>query len=878
MSVWNEEKTYVNVSTTACMDWWNVSSGLLGAVMEHLLNEGSELSDSIASAALNSPYCTWYHLARKNTKTQFLGQAIGTDFTNGLSKSFIEKYLQTKVQNYKTLESYGINAFLPLANLYNTLVDNYHFIYTSGEHVTTTNNPNNAVTQSYIGTIEYQNTTLFVTSVGFDNSVNKQCFIYAYSLVEHQGMSTSSYGPPVQFNYYTFNEVKIPVQLEWTQNQFLYISYYDNNNIRRIYAEDITNASDMLKKEYEEKRDIQYPTLVARREAKSIEQQDNGLFKTTVKATKRLNLQWEDMVPQLNGDLSAINKPTDKDREYANSLGDKCRNIFTTLAVDITANSPYVKEYLYKLWKAVYFKNTGFILDPNKKGGELNYSCQNYHHYIKYENITFTKKEGKVCKFKKYASKSGKTTRMISQSTGQYSFQRQITDSHLYLYYQAGRDYYYEIIVDNPVHYTDAFNQDKSTSLPEFDNMKDFTKAEIRKILQEREGEDVEDDEDNPLSDPTEFIVPLYPVIVKQMGSIKGGVLIQIGLRNVWESKQKVKKKWWQSTMFMVIRYIVYVIIIVVATYYGGPQAGATLAKGFSLLEVVFQILISLAIKIAVKIICKIFKIDAETESLINAIIDTARMIYAVNADSAASEASTKAGGEAVGAGASGSSLALATSLGNSMATMIINKDFSFEAFANVLGGVATNSLGFGVAQGMNAAGYTAQAAFAASSSAMVTFTLSTSPSFYTALNQKKFSQAIMAGAMAIASSCIMATAAVGSVYKSANATPTESVDTAATLTKPITDTSILNSESLKTGMETFVKGLSEIGNAKSKEMQKRITGYNKMTQKLSHTNSNLEKAEKLLTAHNNDTVLKLLVNQSYYSSMNDLVRMYSLA
>ena len=878
MSVWNEEKTYVNVSSTACIDWWEPSSGLLGAVVEPILNEGLELCDSIASAALNSPYCTWYHLARKNTINPTLGEAIGTDLTNGLSKPFIEKYLQTKVQNFKSVESFGINAFLPLANVYNTLIDEYSFVNQNGQHVTTSSNGNNTITRSYIGTIQYQNTTLFVTAVGFDNSVNKQCFIYAYSLVEHQGMHTPSYGAPVPITYNTFNEVKIPLNLEWTQDQFLYVSYYDNNNVRRIYAENIVSGSEVLQKEYKKKRDIQYPTLVARKDAKSIKQQNNSLYKATVKATKRINLEWEDMVPQLNGDLSSLNKPTEKDREYANSIGDKCRNIYTTLAVDVTANSPYVKEYLYKLWKTVYFKNTGFILDENKKGGELNYSCNEYHHYIKYENITYTKKEGKVCRFKRYASKSGKTTRMISQSTGQYSFQRQVTDTHLYLYYQAGRDYYYEIVIDNPVHYTDAFNQDKSTSLPEFDNTKDFTKAEIRKILQEREGEDIEDDEDNPLEDPSEFIVPLYPVIVKQMGSIKGGVLLQIGLRNVWETKQKVKKKWWQSTMFMVIRYIVYVIIIVVVTIFTYGTGTAPTAKVISLVEILFQILISLAIKIAVKLVCKIFKIDAETEALINAVIDTARMIYAVNMDSAASDAATSAGKEAVGAGASGSSLALATSIGNSLATMVINKDFSFEAFANVLGGVAAGSLGFGVAQGMNVAGYTAQAAFAASSSAMVTFTLSTSPSFYTALNQKKFSQAIMAGAMAIASSCIMATAAVGSVYKSANATSTEPVDTASTLTKPITDTSILNSESLKTGMETLAKGLSEIGNAKSKEMQKRITGYNKMTQKLSHTNSNLEKAEKLLTAHNNDTVLKLLVNQSYYSSMNDLVRMYSLA
>ena len=878
MSVWNEEKTYVNVSSTACIDWWEPSSGLLGAVIEPILNEGVELSDSIANAALNSPYCTWYHLARKNTINSTLGETIGTDLTNGLSKPFIEKYLQTKVQNFKSVESFGINAFLPLANVYNTLIDEYSFVHQSGQHVTTSSNGNNTITRSYIGTIEYQNTTLFVTAVGFDTSENKQCFIYAYSLVENQGMYTPSYGAPVPITYNTFSEVKIPLNLEWTQDQFLYVSYYDTNNVRRVYAENIVSGSEVLQKEYKKKRDIQYPTLVARKEAKSIEQQNNGLFKATVKATKRINLEWEDMVPQLNGDLSSLNKPTEKDREYANSIGDKCRNIYTTLAVDVTANSPHVKEYLYKLWKTVYFKNTGFILDENKKGGELNYSCNEYHHYIKYENITYTKKEGKVCRFKKYASKSGKTTRMISQSTGQYSFQRQVTDKHLYLYYQAGRDYYYEIVIDNPVHYTDAFNQDKSTSLPEFDNTKDFTKAEIRKILQEREGEDVEDDEDNPLEDPSEFIVPLYPVIVKQMGSIKGGVLLQIGLRNVWETKQKVKKKWWQSTMFMVIRYIVYVIIIVVVTIFTYGTGTAPTAKVISLVEILFQILISLAIKIAVKLVCKIFKIDAETESLINAVVDTARMMYAVSADSAASDAATSAGKEAVGAGTAGSSLAMATSIGNSLATMIINKDFSFEAFANVLGGIATSSLGLGVAQGMHTAGYTAQAAFAASSSAMTTFTLATSPSFYTALNQKKFNLAILTGMQAIASSCLMATSFVNNAYTESTTAEQTNNGITGNVTKPVIDPPTLNMDSLKAGAETFIKGLSDVGNAKSKAIQQGINTYNTMMKKLDHTNHNLARTEKILTAHNNDTVLKLLVNQSYYSSMNELARMYSLA
>lgn len=866
MSWWNEEKTYVNVSSAACIDWWDASSGLLGAVMQPILNEGVEWMDGIQDAALNSPYCTWHHLAKKNNKHEKLGKVIGTDLTNGLSKNFIESYIRLRLSDVSSVESFGVNAFLPLANVYNELVDNYSFEYTSGRHTTLDATGLHPIIKDYIGTIQYQNQNLYVSTVGYDNRTNKQCYIYAYKLEEHEGTRMSSNSGsasyPISYTYTTFTEVKIPLALEWTQDEFLYISYYDHNGVRRVYAENIVNASDILKQEYKTKRDIQFPTLVARKDARPVNESDSELYEETLKASRRLRLEWEDMVAQLNGDLSSLNEPTEKDRKYSESIDDKCKSIYTTLAVDITANSPYVKEYLYRLFRAVYFKNTGFVLAPNTNGGELTYSCQDYHHYIKYGQVTYQKHTGKICNIGKYAAKSGKQTEIKEISTGNSSIKIQITKTLLFLYHQTTKDTYYEITVENPVHYTDAFDQDKETSLPEFDNTKHFTMSEIKKILAEREGEDDDSEEDDPLGDPTEFVVPLYPVIVRQMGCMRGGALIQIAQRNVWETKQKVKKKWWQSTAFMIIRYIIYIIIITYVTITTAGQGTAPTLEAIFSIEALFQILISLAIKIAVKIICKIFKIDANTESLINAIIDTARMMYAVSLDNAAAKA---AGDTTVGAGTNGVSLATATAVGNGMASMIINKNLTFQGFCDMLGGVATQGLANIGNQAFSGA-MSAATAIAANASMVTVFTLATSPRFYNALNQRNFLAAIMEGMMAIASSFYLA----------------DSYYTKLSLAGTSTGKSVNSLNPTKAMLEEFKKGAGDALNTFSanrmQELQVQMDEYGERSKRLSHQNANLEKVNRLMTAHNNQAVLRMLVNQSYYENLNELARLQSFA
>lgn len=866
MSWWNEEKTYVNVSSAACIDWWDASSGLLGAVMQPILNEGVEWMDGIQDAALNSPYCTWHHLAKKNNKHEKLGKVIGTDLTNGLSKSFIESYIRLRLSDVSSVESFGVNAFLPLANVYNELVDNYSFDYTSGRHTTLDSSGLNPVIKEYIGTIQYQNQTLYVSTVGYDNKTNKQCYIYAYKAEEHEGTrmasGSGSASYPIQFTYTTFTEVKIPLALEWTKDEFLYVSYYDHNGVRRVYAENIVNASDILKNEYKTKRDIQFPTLVARKDAKPVSTSDSELYEETLRASRRLRLEWEDMVAQLNGDLSSLNEPTEKDKKYSESIDDKCKSIYTTLAVDITANSPYVKEYLYRLFRAVYFKNTGFVLAPNTNGGELTYSCQDYHHYIKYGKITYQKYTGKICNVGKYGVKSGKQTEMKEISTGNSSIKIQVTKTCLFLYHQTTKDTYYEITVENPVHYTDAFDQDKETSLPEFDNTKHFTTAEIKKILAEREGEDDDSEEDDPLGDPTEFIVPLYPVIVRQMGCMRGGALIQIAQRNVWETKQKIKKKWWQSTAFMIIRYIIYIIIIVYVTYTGGPQAGWAMIQGLFSLETVFQILYSLAIKLAIKLVCKIFKIDANTQSLLIAIYDTARMMYAVSLDNAAAEA---AGDSSVGAGVNGASLAASVAVGNSISNMVISKNFTFQGFCDMLGGIATQGLANIGNQAFSGA-MSAATAIAANASMVTVFTLATSPRFYNALNQRNFLAAIMEGMMAIASSFYLA----------------DSYYTKLSLAGTSTGKSVDSLNPTKAMLEEFKKGagdaLNNFSANRMQELQVQMDEYGERSKKLSHQNANLEKANRLMTAHNNQVVLRMLVNQSYYENLNELARLQSFA
>ena len=871
MSIWNEEKTKVYVNSSACVDWWEPSTGLLGAITEYQLNEGYELIDSLNNVILNSPYCTWYHLARKNSRTKLLGDAIGTDLDGGLSLDFIKSYLSLKGITYTSVESFGINAFLPIANVYNELVDNYSFVLTSGSHTQASSTGSGmAIKREYIGTVQYQGDTAYVTSVGFNNSTDKQCYIYAYTVSEEEAtrMESNPGGAvyPVKYTRLTFTDIKIPLSLAWTQSQFLYVSYYDSNNTRRVYAENMDNTSEILQKEYDNKKDIQYPTLTARWGGQDIRTQNKEFFKQTCKMTRRTNLQWEDLVPQVNGDLSDLNKPTDKDKEYAKSINGDCKNIFLTLACDVAGNSPYIKEYLYKLWKHVYFKNTGFILAQNQSGGELGYSCHGYHHYIKYGKITYEKKKGKICKWHKYATKGDVTKTTIDYSIGQDTIKMQKEIRTLHCYYQVEKDYYYEITVENPVHYTDAFNQDKSTQLPEFDNTKDVTKAEIRKIVEARQEADDDDDLDDEIEDlignPSEFVVPLFPVIVRQMGALRGGVLIQISLRFVWEVKKKIKKKWYQSTIFSVIRYIVYAVVLVVTGITTGGTGTAAALKSMAtiqgLLEVAIQVLLSLAIKLAVKLVCKIFHLDKQVEAMINAIIDTARAVYAAYSEVPASDM-------------------VAMSIGNSIATMVITKNFSFEMFADMVGGAATAGLGSMVASNSIAAGATNAMATLASASVMTTFTLATSPGFYQALNTHKWNQAILQGALAIASSAAMAHNFVANAGK--GTTPTISSEDMKMGGNALMYSSFEApqiSNPLDVFKQEFTKGMDSVMTARNQEMQKRYSSYESKMEKLQRRNSNLDRVERMLTAHNNGVVLKMLVNQQLYESQNELINMYT--
>lgn len=852
MSFWNEEEIKVNISSAACMDWWDVSTGLTGAVVGAILKEGSDLTDSIKSLNLNSPFCTFNHLARKNTKTSFLGETIGTDLIKGLSLPFIKQYLSLKGIHYTAVESFGITAFNPLANAYNYMVDHYSFIYEGGSHMKDLGNGNTEI-KNYIGTVQYNGNTCYVTSVGFDNSTDKQCYIYAYTVSETTGRRFVQGGSayyPVEYTTYEFTEVKIPLSVEWTQNQFLYVSYFDNET-RRIFHIDITEADEVLKKEYKNKRDIQFPTLVARRDAKRIDIAEKGLFDTTCKATKRLNLDWEDLVAQVNGDLSVIDKPTEEDRNYSENLNDNCKKIYLTLACDIAANSPYVKEYLFRLFKQIYFNNRGFILSPNSTGGEIDYSCQGYHHYIKYGNITYQRKTGKVCKIKHYATKSTKTTRMISQSTGQYSFQRQITDTHLCIYHQVDKDTYYEIIVDNPIHYTDAFNQDKDTHLPEFNNMEDVKLSEIKKIEEERKNQD-DDEEDDPLGDPTEFIVPLFPEIVRKMGVLRGGTLVQLSLRFVWETKTKVKKKWWATKWFMVVRIVIYIILIVFQQYDKVAMIELTIE---AMLEILLQILIALAIKVAIKLVCKIFKLDAMVEAFINMVADMA-MIYCFSGGSQATQLSKMGAAMQVG-----------------VASMVVNKQFNLEGIANLLGSVALVSTAGSMADAAKAANLTETAALTATASVCTLQALALNPQFIGALSTKKWDMAIVQGVLAIASSVTLATSAVGTAFKLDSITVSEQLK-------------IGNTDILKLNEDTFMDAIKSIsindvtealGNGASLKAQRKFNAsdnFMSMTNKLVRENRNLKRAESILTAHNNKAVLDMLVYKQLFDTEQETYKL----
>ena len=167
-------------------------------------------------------------------------------------------------------------------------------------------------------------------------------------------------------------------------------------------------------------------------------------------------------------------------------------------------------------------------------------------------------------------------------------------------------------------------------------------------------------------------------------------------MRSVHNTYKKIKKKWYQSSWFTVVRIVIYIIYIVIVTIGTSGAGTAPAIKSVLSIEALIQLLLVLAIKIAFKIICKVCHIQGATKAILDTLIDI-YCIYYLPSQMATTTTTTGAVVQ-VGSTAVTTTTTVTTSLSTltssmitSLATTLVNGNFSLEALASALGTVAVS-------------------------------------------------------------------------------------------------------------------------------------------------------------------------------------------
>ena len=782
--IFREYETYYKVSTTPLCDDWEVSNLLNGAVIAS--KESNNLVESLKDSSLNGAYSKFNHIAKKictNPKYyNVLSKPIGTDFNTKLSNKTIRGFLGLKEE----VEGYVISTFNALYHSYNYLIDNYSFELEPSVLYDKYNS------YKYMGTIVKDDITHYVTSIGLENNQVVVRTIYILKVAN--------------VNTIVGDNIYLPIY--WEDGEFLYVSV--NNRIEYILIDGNEKLITFLK----DKEDYQYPTLVCKllgvNTANPEYREGSDVYGITSKLMKRSGLDWEDIYKQLSGDLSDIDKPTDKDYSYANDMKN-ITNIMVTLACSVNANNPLIIEYMYRLFKQCSV-NSDSLFGSN--AGKVFYKHLGYGHEIRWNNITYTKENGKVCRPKQYVSESKKEEILESYTHTDINGNtttgiKRTTTKVLHLYHQVSNDTYYKVSVYNPVHVTNALGKEIKTDLPIFSNMKPRTKKDIEAILDGRKSLDEDGD-----TDSTEFIIPLFPAIVRLMGAYKGSSLITISLRGVWQAKKRVKKKWYATTGFAVTRIIVSIVIIIVTWGSGTPFVIVANAAANIALNILIQILISLSIKLAIKYVCKVFRIEGLgliVANLVSTICETAI-------------------GNSIGY--SNSMIALSSGLSD----MIVSGSMSLDNFANAL----SNTAFMGLAGKMPILA--------------TVYKLVQDPQYLQAINNKQWSQVLITTASTYATAM-----AINAMGEAKEAEPQYE-----TLKYGIKDTTPTLGESFRQQLDSVsLSSIVEMPIAYNM-MENQVT-LDKIQQNLSELQAKLDSQNKLKNALENRSNLlnSILLNQS---------------
>lgn len=641
-----EYETYYKVSTTPLCDDWSVSNLLNGAVYSSIISSQYTLSDTLKDAYLNSAYGKFNHIAKKvctNPKYyNTLTKPTGTNFNTKISYSTLSNLLGISVTGFKISEAN------PVYHAYNYLKDTLAFEEESSTiHI---QEGQRTVQYAYVGTVVIEDTTYYLERIYAQSNSLK---IDVFRIVKVNG-------------FYERETRTIVLPIEYSEGTYIYVSYTEDNKTRiRPYS---YSDNPTLTKLFEDKLDYQYPTLYVKRDNSLISDKESKL---TDKLLRRTGMEWEDIYKQLSGDLSDIDNPSDSDREYSNSVG-QTNDIAITFGFDITCNNQLMIEYMYKLFRQYHMENS-FDTDTD---GEIFYTHRKYSHKITWDTLTYTKKEGHICKWKQYACETKKETSYVPFTIPTYNGStttgvKEVITKTFHIYYQVSKNEYYDISISGLNHASYISGKTVNTSLPDINNMKKRTRKDIELILKSREGEELPDELQE--EDPSEFIIPLFPAIVKLMGACKGSSLLMISLRGVWQTYKRIKKKWYATKAFAVVRVVVAVIIIYLTWGSGTSVAWAIVGNATAniIINVLIQTLIALAIKLAIKYVCKIFKLEGAWLTVANLVSTMCEIAVASS---------------------TGMGMTL-TGISSGLSDMIANQKLTLEGFADLLSTTAFMSI-----------------------------------------------------------------------------------------------------------------------------------------------------------------------------------------
>ena len=649
-----------------------VGDTLKGAVFESQMFKGSDFAYILREKSLNSITGILWKLAKHcqpgGKYSEILGTPSGTLLLKPLTKSILSSSLGSEVTKVISTKISQADEYVYAAYLYDQLVSEYSF---TGD------------IEANTGQIKIDGK--YYTYEGFHYSNNEFTHEAERIYLEY---STTQIQHTVQGPQEVVIRNRIYFELDLQPNVDYLVVKYETDSVHYLVWNTADTDKPELTKWFNSNQVSYYPSFFVRRNNASI-REDEEYFDTACKALNRTNLDFEDLTDSYNG-VTKLNKETQEDKDYRNSLGD-IRDIALTFAVDVTANDQRVMRYLFEFFSYVY-ETQGL----NKS--QIDYKCSDLQYTFSWDRVTKEIKQGRVAPFHRFITETVNISTPYTIPNSSIIAYRSVQG--LRIARQLDAESYAEIIVTGINWSTNNNGKTDSYSLPEFHNLHKYTAKDYTAIEKgEMEAQN------------SKVLIPLIPFIVREkFGAIRGNDLLALGLAYVMHVYKKTKKKWYATKWFTVVRIIVSIAIIAISWGAGSPAVGGINAAIQGGIQTLITLLYMLAIKIAIKVIVKVFKINCLIVNVYMAISDFIGSMYSPLF---------------------------------AMACPVLNIVSDAVVTGKIPEGVLTDML-------CNIAGSALMSGSVMDAIAGVAFKLGTNPSFYGAIQTKNYAGAIVMGASVI--------------------------------------------------------------------------------------------------------------------------------